>query len=64
METQEKVNKCLESDPPMLSNNPFVNYLVDQVMKGGNVDFNDYDEKLYRDEIAAWKASGGELLHF
>lgn len=58
-------NKLLQAAmsklPPFLTSDPVVNHAVDQMMEDSRIP---YDENLYREEIEAWKRSGGILLGY
>lgn len=61
-ESQKRLfDAAMAVNPPFLTNDPFVNYCVDNHMDMDD-SFVPYDKILYEDEIAAWKNSGGFVL--
>jgi hypothetical protein len=51
---------ALSSDPPLLTDDPIVNHMVD-MHEDGSVPWNLHT---YEEEIYAWKISGGFLLSY
>jgi len=59
--TEAQLDLCQRAyDANMKTKDPVVNYFVDCFSDG---DFDlEYDPDLYREEIAAWKRSGGAFI--